>query len=95
VERALGERRHLIVDAGTGTGKDAGLSAASSAHRPARHHRPPAPKHCRTSSYFRDIPFIESLLGALHVCYMKGRANYLCRHKLGALKDQPFSLGNW
>jgi ATP-dependent DNA helicase DinG len=43
--------------------------------------------------YFRDIPFLESLLGDLRVCYMKGRANYLCRHKLVALRDQPILSG--
>jgi ATP-dependent DNA helicase DinG len=43
--------------------------------------------------YFRDIPFLESLLGDLRVCYMKGRANYLCRHKLIALRDQPILSG--
>ena len=43
--------------------------------------------------YFRDVPFLESLLGELRVCYMKGRANYLCRHKLFALRDQPILTG--
>ena len=43
--------------------------------------------------FFRDIPFLESLLGDLHVCYMKGRANYLCRYKLDALRRQPILTG--
>ena len=43
--------------------------------------------------YFRDIPFLETLLGELRVCYMKGRANYLCRHKLAALRSQPILTG--
>jgi ATP-dependent DNA helicase DinG len=43
--------------------------------------------------YFRDIPFLETLLGPLRVCYMKGRANYLCRHKLAALRSQPILSG--
>ncbi|MBV8115058.1 MAG: ATP-dependent DNA helicase, partial [Silvibacterium sp.] len=41
----------------------------------------------------KDIPFLESLLGSLRVCYMKGRANYLCRHKLYALRNQPILNG--
>ncbi len=43
--------------------------------------------------FFRDILFLETLLGPLAVCYMKGRANYLCRHKLVALRDQPVLSG--
>ncbi len=43
--------------------------------------------------YFQDIPFLESLLGPLKVCYMKGRANYLCRHKLLQLTSHPVLSG--
>ena len=39
------------------------------------------------------MPFLETLLGSLRVCYMKGRANYLCRHKLVALRNQPILSG--
>ena len=31
--------------------------------------------------------------GPLRVCYMKGRANYLCKHKLYALRDSPLLSG--
>jgi ATP-dependent DNA helicase DinG len=43
--------------------------------------------------FFRDIPFLELLLGDLQVCYMKGRANYLCKRKLYALRDLPVLTG--
>ncbi|MEO6828608.1 MAG: ATP-dependent DNA helicase, partial [Acidobacteriaceae bacterium] len=43
--------------------------------------------------FFKDIPFLESLLGPLQVSYMKGRSNYLCRNKLYALRDQPILTG--
>jgi ATP-dependent DNA helicase DinG len=43
--------------------------------------------------FFKDIPFLESLLGPLKVSYMKGRGNYLCRQKLYALRDQPILTG--
>ena len=33
------------------------------------------------------------MLGPLKVCYMKGRANYLCKHKLYALRDSPLLSG--
>ena len=50
-------------------------------------------KNLQEQLFFRDVPFLESLLGPLRVCYMKGRANYLCRHKLYALRDQPILNG--
>ena len=50
-------------------------------------------KNLQEQLFFKDIPFLESLLGPLRVCYMKGRANYLCRHKLYALRDQPILSG--
>jgi hypothetical protein len=37
--------------------------------------------------------FLETLLGSLRVCYMKGRGNYLCRKKLYDLADQPILNG--
>ena len=92
VERALAERRHLIVEAGTGTGKTlayllpalrTGLRVIVST----------GTKALQDQLYFRDIPFLETLLGELHVCYMKGRANSLCRHKLAALRSQPILTG--
>ena len=35
----------------------------------------------------------ERLLGPLRVCVMKGRANYLCKQKLYALRDNPILSG--
>jgi ATP-dependent DNA helicase DinG len=92
VERALEERRHLIVEAGTGTGKTLAylLPALRTGQRVIVS---TGTKALQDQLYFRDVPFLESLLGTLHVCYMKGRANYLCRHKLQALRDQPILSG--
>ncbi|HTB98740.1 MAG TPA: ATP-dependent DNA helicase [Terracidiphilus sp.] len=92
VERALAERRHLIVEAGTGTGKTLAylLPALRTGQRVIIS---TGTKALQDQLYFRDVPFLESLLGQLHVCYMKGRANYLCRHKLVALRDQPILSG--
>jgi ATP-dependent DNA helicase DinG len=92
VERALAERRHLIVEAGTGTGKTLAylLPALRTGQRVIIS---TGTKALQDQLYFRDIPFLETLLGGLRVCYMKGRANYLCRHKLVALRDQPILSG--
>ena len=92
VERALAERRHLIVEAGTGTGKTLAylLPALRTGQRIIVS---TGTKALQDQLFFRDVPFLETLLGELRVCYMKGRANYLCRRKLFALRDQPILSG--
>ena len=92
VERALEERRHLIVEAGTGTGKTLAylLPALRTGQRIIVS---TGTKALQDQLYFRDIPFLETLVGNLRVCYMKGRANYLCRHKLVTLRNQPILSG--
>ena len=92
VERALGKKRHLIVEAGTGTGKTLAylLPALRTGQRIIVS---TGTKALQDQLYFRDVPFLETLLGELRVCYMKGRANYLCRRKLAALRDQPILSG--
>jgi ATP-dependent DNA helicase DinG len=92
VERALAEHRHLIVEAGTGTGKTLAylLPALRTGQRVIIS---TGTKALQDQLYFRDVPFLETLLGPLRVCYMKGRANYLCRHKLAALRTQPILSG--
>ncbi len=92
VERALAEHRHLIVEAGTGTGKTLAylLPALRTGQRVIIS---TGTKALQDQLYFRDVPFLETLLGELRVCYMKGRANYLCRHKLTALRTQPILSG--
>lgn len=92
VERALTQHHHLIVEAGTGTGKTLAylLPALRTGQRVIIS---TGTKNLQEQLFFKDVPFLESLLGPLRVCYMKGRANYLCRHKLYALRDQPILSG--
>jgi ATP-dependent DNA helicase DinG len=92
VERALASRKHLIVEAGTGTGKTLAylLPALRTGQRVIIS---TGTKNLQEQLFFRDVPFLESLLGPLRVCYMKGRGNYLCRHKFYALRDQPILNG--
>jgi len=99
VESALTDNRHLIVEAGTGTGKT--LAYLVPALRLARERGQrviisTGTKNLQEQLFFKDIPFLETILhqaGPLKVCYMKGRANYLCRHKLYALRDSPLLNG--
>jgi ATP-dependent DNA helicase DinG len=39
-------------------------------------------KSLQEQLFYKDVPFLESILGPLNICYMKGRGNYLCRQKL-------------
>jgi len=96
IEKAFADKRHLIVEAGTGTGKT--LAYLLPALRLARERRQrvilsTGTKNLQEQLYFKDVPFLESVLGPLKVCYMKGRGNYLCKHKLYALRDSPLLSG--
>jgi ATP-dependent DNA helicase DinG len=96
VERALEEKRHLIVEAGTGTGKTLAYLLPALRATLATGRRvivSTGTKALQDQLYLRDIPFLESLLGELKVCTMKGRANYLCRHKLVTLTQHPILSG--
>jgi ATP-dependent DNA helicase DinG len=92
VEQALNERRHLIVEAGTGTGKTLAylLPVIRSGKRVVIS---TGTKTLQEQLFFKDIPFLQEHLGELRVCYMKGRANYLCRKKLYDLTDKPVLSG--
>ena len=97
VEQALGEKRHLIVEAGTGTGKTlAYLLPVIRAGK--RVILSTGTKTLQEQLFHKDIPFLEKNLfpdgkSKLRVCYMKGRGNYLCRQKLYDLTDKPVLSG--
>src|SRR6201985_2572862 len=96
IEPAFKEKRHLIVEAGTGTGKT--LAYLLPALRLARERQQRViisngTKNLHEQLFFEDVPVLESILGPLKVCYMKGRGNYLCKHKLYALRDSPLLSG--
>ena len=96
VEAALTDKRHLVVEAGTGTGKTLAYLVPALRFARERGQRvilSTGTKNLQEQLYFKDVPFLESLLGPLNVCYMKGRANYLCKHKLYALRDSPLLSG--
>ena len=97
VEQAIAERRHLIVEAGTGTGKTLAylMPAIRSGKRVIIS---TGTKNLQEQLFYKDVPFLEQALfpdgdRALSVCYMKGRNNYLCRKKLYDLTDQPVLNG--
>ncbi len=99
VEAALKDGHHLIVEAGTGTGKTLAYLLPALRHARASGGRvilSTGTKNLQEQLFFKDVPFLESVLAQaepLKVAYMKGRANYLCRHKLYALRDAPLLNG--
>src|SRR5258708_38420992 len=97
VEQALEEKRHLIVEAGTGTGKTLAylMPVIRSGKRVIIS---TGTKNLQEQLFYKDVPFLEQALYGdasrrLSVCYMKGRNNYLCRKKLYDLTDQPVLNG--
>jgi ATP-dependent DNA helicase DinG len=99
VEQALEEKRHLIVEAGTGTGKTLAylLPVIRSGKRVIIS---TGTKNLQEQLFYKDVPFLEQALygdaafgSRLSVCYMKGRNNYLCRKKLYDLTNQPVLSG--
>ena len=97
VEEALEEKRHLIVEAGTGTGKTLAylLPVIRSGKRVIIS---TGTKNLQEQLFFKDVPALERALfpdsnRKLSVCYMKGRNNYLCRKKLFDLTGQPVLSG--
>jgi len=97
VEEALEEKRHLIVEAGTGTGKTLAylLPVIRSGKRVIIS---TGTKNLQEQLFFKDVPALERALFGdgnqrLSVCYMKGRNNYLCRKKLFDLTGQPVLSG--
>ncbi|HLV88740.1 MAG TPA: ATP-dependent DNA helicase [Candidatus Sulfotelmatobacter sp.] len=99
VEQALEEKRHLIVEAGTGTGKTLAylVPVLRSGKRVIIS---TGTKNLQEQLFYKDVPFLEQALykdpasgSRFSVCYMKGRNNYLCRKKLYDLTDQPVLSG--
>ena len=100
VEQALEEKRHIVVEAGTGTGKTLAylVPVIRSGKRVIIS---TGTKNLQEQLFYKDVPFLEKALSAgpsgsgsrLSVCYMKGRNNYLCRKKLYDLTDQPVLSG--
>ncbi|HET6546645.1 MAG TPA: ATP-dependent DNA helicase [Rhodanobacteraceae bacterium] len=91
VEQAIAERRMLIAEAGTGTGKTFAylVPALLSGKRVIIS---TGTKTLQDQLYHRDLPRVREVLGArLRVSLLKGRANYLCLHRLDqAGKDGRF-----
>lgn len=93
VEKALDEKRHQIVEAGTGTGKTLAylVPALLSGKRVVIS---TGTKNLQEQLFYKDIPFLEQFFsGGIRACLMKGRSNYLCRQKLYDAENEPILEG--
>lgn len=93
IETCLADKRHLIVEAGTGTGKTLAylVPVIASGKRVVVS---TGTKNLQEQLFYKDVPFLQEALGReLRVAYMKGRQNYLCREKLYEAEKRPILTG--
>ena len=93
VESAFADKRHLIVEAGTGTGKTLAylVPALLSGKRIVVS---TGTKNLQEQLFFKDVPFLQQHFSRpLKVCYMKGRNNYACRQKIYDAEKEPVLTG--
>ena len=92
VESAVQNGQHLIVEAGTGTGKTLAylVPLIRSGERVVIS---TGTKNLQEQLFYKDIPFLKKMFPRLRATLMKGRQNYLCRQKLYDLEQQPVLNG--
>src|SRR5260370_35251461 len=93
IEAALVEKKHLLVDAGTGTGKTLAylIPAILSGKRIVVS---TGTKNLQEQLVLTDIPFLQKHFARpLQVCYMKGRNNFACRQKIYDAEKRPILSG--
>lgn len=93
VDDAFENHHHVIVEAGTGTGKTLAylLPALCSGRRVVIS---TATKSLQEQLHQKDVPFLQKHFAPnLKVAVMKGRSNFLCLTKMHALADQPMLRG--
>ena len=93
VEAALAEKKHLLVDAGTGTGKTLAylVPALLSGKRVVVS---TGTKNLQEQLFYKDMPFLRQYCDRpLQVCYRKGRANFACRQKIYDADREPMLSG--
>jgi ATP-dependent DNA helicase DinG len=79
----------LLAEAGTGTGKTLAYLIPAILSRQ-RVLVSTGTKNLQEQIFFKDVPLLREGLGVpFTATYMKGRANYLCLHRLDQIADRP------
>ncbi|HEX7780797.1 MAG TPA: ATP-dependent DNA helicase [Vicinamibacterales bacterium] len=92
VARTFGSGGTLVAEAGTGTGKTLAylIPAVLDGRRVLIS---TGTRTLQDQVFYKDLPALSRALGReIHAAYMKGRTNYLCRHRFGAVKAVEDSL---
>jgi len=90
---AFEKHQHVVIEAGTGTGKTLAylLPAIRSGRRVVVS---TATKSLQEQLFQKDVPFLQKHFAPnLKAAIMKGRANFLCRHKVHQMEGQPVLKG--
>ncbi len=97
VMRAFEEKRHLIVEAGTGTGKTLAYLVPAVAAALGGNGRvivSTGTKNLQEQLMEKDIPFLQNVLPKpFAATYMKGRNNYVCLNRLARAQSSPVLEG--
>jgi ATP-dependent DNA helicase DinG len=97
VMRAFEKKRHLVVEAGTGTGKTLAYLVPAIAAAVGKNRRvviSTGTKNLQEQLMEKDIPFLQRIMPKkFSAAYMKGRSNYACLHRIYKAEDQPFLEG--
>jgi ATP-dependent DNA helicase DinG len=97
VMSAFEDRKHLIVEAGTGTGKTLAYlvpAVAAALGGRGRVIISTGTKNLQEQLMEKDIPFLQSVLPkGFKAAYMKGRNNYVCLSRLGRAESSPVLEG--
>jgi len=101
VADAIKDGVHLLVQAGTGTGKSLGYLVPALRHALNENERviiSTATLALQRQLMLRDIPLVTQSIGKelgrpAKITLLKGRQNYVCKHKLhGGMPDEPDGL---
>jgi ATP-dependent DNA helicase DinG len=97
VLRAFEEKRHLIVEAGTGTGKTLAYlvpAIAAAVGRGSRVIISTGTKNLQEQLMEKDVPFLQQVLPRKFTAsYMKGRSNYVCLQRVRRAENSPVLEG--
>ena len=96
VAEALENRRHLVVEAGTGVGKSLGYLIPAILHGAAAKRKAVISTHTinlQEQLAEKDLPMLKAILGVpFEFAMLKGRQNYLCSRRLRRAMIQAESL---
>ena len=93
VEQAFQKQQHVVIEAGTGTGKTLAylIPAIRSGRRVVVS---TATKSLQEQLFQKDVPFLQKHFAPnLKAALMKGRSNFLCRQKVHQMEGQPVLKG--